>query len=298
MKLTADVRMRLCEDVNKSVAKLASDGTDGLNLNQFMRLLAIPPWSNVLPEDMKQQLHFSALKISAAAPTSPKSDADDYGTADNKAPIADQVLAKAMAIFDQVDEDSSGLIDQSELIVLVNKLSENLGGGDDLDSILDLQRFAKVAMDKFSEDGETLCFGELVQVLATKPWIRMLPENMRDDFCLLSQKERSEIREMCIRGSGNDRSVVKQVFTRIRKLFDAADTNSDGTLDGSELSYILPKLSAFCGKAFTSEEKIEMATSMVPDIERWSSAGDGKLSFSDFIKLVSNDPWKKVILLF
>lgn len=163
--LPADVRIRLCEDVNRRVEELAHPGNDGLDFNQFSRLLTMAPWCDVLPAEICQELKFKVLKQGfSTQKESPPEESSEIHPVNKGASSGEMVLADAMKFFKEADTDDSGLIDQDELVMVVEKLSAQLGGADEVSAALDLRRHAKAAMAKFSSDGNTLSFSEFVSV--------------------------------------------------------------------------------------------------------------------------------------
>ena len=103
----------------------------------------------------------------------------------NKAPYSDSVLEQVIhqtiiamivsismssmcqiqELFEEVDTNKSGEIDEDELFVMMNKLSEKHSTVDD--SPRSITTKVKEAMQKFSSNGVTLSFSEFMQLLGT-----------------------------------------------------------------------------------------------------------------------------------
>ena len=58
--------------------------------------------------------------------------------------------------------------------------------------------------------------------MGTKPWVRMLPSNMRDEVTIFARRHKTVAKDQ-ERGTGKQRSQAKQIFTLMRRLFDEAD---------------------------------------------------------------------------
>jgi len=139
-----------------------------LDFIHFMRCLHMSPWKFLLPEEMRSVAHF-ALKEHTVR--------DDLFPATAGA----KVLEAAATIFEAEDIDQNGMIDKTELMAVVRKLSAKLEkpfSHDEEDKLLE------EAMAKYGNAEGVIDFDHFVGMIASKPWRAMLPKEALDEVSM------------------------------------------------------------------------------------------------------------------
>lgn len=111
--MPGDIRLRSVEQVRKSMSRFDCDGNGKLNFDEFLRLVQVEPWKAMLPEDVREILPFVLMK---------RVNYQAQSTSEKAATTAAEFTEMLKGLFDQIDNDSSGFIDESELIVLIRRL--------------------------------------------------------------------------------------------------------------------------------------------------------------------------------
>lgn len=79
--VSADVARDGSELLQAQIRRLDAHKQGGLDFGQFLHLLQMPPWKDLVPDTVKDQLHFVGLKYGRENNTKPASKRDQYPTA-------------------------------------------------------------------------------------------------------------------------------------------------------------------------------------------------------------------------
>eukprot|EP00658_Telonema_sp_P-2_P062004 TRINITY_DN50661_c0_g2_i1.p2 TRINITY_DN50661_c0_g2~~TRINITY_DN50661_c0_g2_i1.p2 ORF type:complete len:163 (-),score=52.02 TRINITY_DN50661_c0_g2_i1:152-640(-) len=86
----------------------------GLDITQFMRLLLLPPWRDLVEAEVVDSLAFLILRANKASTGTKPSQEDD--------PLIQQARKSLLALFNVADSDKSGMISEQELSALLSRL--------------------------------------------------------------------------------------------------------------------------------------------------------------------------------
>ena len=90
---------------------------------------------------------------------------------------------------------------------------------------------ARQAIERFSSDGgSTLSEKDFASMLGSRPWIQLLPRNIRDELIMDGAAARSESPAR----SRVKSSPAKEAFRIAMDLFEQADTDGNNQLDEEE----------------------------------------------------------------
>eukprot|EP00658_Telonema_sp_P-2_P071241 TRINITY_DN60540_c0_g1_i1.p1 TRINITY_DN60540_c0_g1~~TRINITY_DN60540_c0_g1_i1.p1 ORF type:complete len:271 (+),score=77.43 TRINITY_DN60540_c0_g1_i1:81-893(+) len=109
--MPSEIRIRAVEHVREAMVKFDMDRSGKLNFNEFVRLVQVEPWRQMIPPDIRQQLPFLVMKLAHdMAPSS----------TDLKNMSTQEYTRQLQAFFDEVDCDGSGYLDETELVILIH----------------------------------------------------------------------------------------------------------------------------------------------------------------------------------
>ena len=99
--------------VKDAIRKFDSDGDSKLSFDEFSRMLATKPWTDMLPEGARNTLHFARIKENRKLLA--KSQKAEPSTASH-------FLRAAHQLFTETDLDSNGVLSRAELLHLLRKV--------------------------------------------------------------------------------------------------------------------------------------------------------------------------------
>ena len=145
------------------------DGT--LNFDEFMELIIKPPWSDLLPAAVRDELSDRlALK-------------KQHDPAPPRASPAEKAIQLAKELFTEGDADASGALDPQELAKLITHLFERFKKPIPFDFRSNMELAVKKAMARFDLDHNgTLDFGEFCKMLCCNPFRGLLPPKLRKEM--------------------------------------------------------------------------------------------------------------------
>ena len=146
-------RAKCVEHAIISMAAVDTTGIGRIGFEAFVKMLNAKPWCDVLDASTRSELsHVQRRNIAMLK---------------DKEDPADSFLAKAEALFEDLDSDQDKVLNMNELVVLTCRLLEIQGR--DGSCKTELEATASSALTTYG-DGETLSFEEFVQMLGAKPW--------------------------------------------------------------------------------------------------------------------------------
>ena len=156
--------------VKESLSPLDTNSSGKFSLPQFCRMLGMPPFAELTQADLRLKVTNAIVIACRRARGGPV------------AAFADLFLNKAQEWFNILDPEGGDALDAHELGVLIRKLQQLQGKELEVD-LWSFEQQMHQAVDKYG-DGELLSFGQMIGMLATKPWIVSLVSSACD--CLLS----------------------------------------------------------------------------------------------------------------
>jgi len=141
-----------------------------------------------------------------------------------------------------------------------------------------------------------LDFGGFVSLLSEEESLRkMLPGNVREYLLLHAEAMRCNAEHLDNAPGANVSG--KSLYVSARRLFDEADTNQNGVLDGAEITNLL---TAFAerhgGERLADNDMRSMHWAMVTrnageTLRMFDADGDGHLSFHEFLAMLATEPY-------
>lgn len=146
-----------------------NDGT--LNFDEFLALICQPPWSDLLPATVVDELR-QRLKAKVK-----------YNPAPARASPAEKAFLLAKEMFEQGDVDQSGALDHQELSDVIVNLFARFDKKLPYDFRSNLATSVKKSMARFDLDNNgTLEFMEFCQMLCCNPFRGLLPPKIRKEM--------------------------------------------------------------------------------------------------------------------
>ena len=138
-----------------------------------------------------------------------------------------------------------------------------------------LKAEAKAAIRKFGISQETLTLEEFIVMLGHRPWLKMMPEAVRDHVLMTSAQTRTG---KASTANASAKPPGKRAFIAARRLFDDADVNCNGDLDEEELSLLMLKLYKRIGTPITGELRQSIVEKVRTSMKKFDN-GTGVLTF-------------------
>ena len=176
-QLKGDTRMNMLELVRGAISRFDVDGDNKLDFDEFMHMLSIKPWSDMLPEDARNKLHFGRIRQAQGRERS--------SSASSPSTSSSAFLRAAHRLFQKTDVDDNGVLSRAELgyllrAVAVQEGRKSDGLFDELDSGSDL---LDTAISKHGVDG-SVDFEGFITIMSANPWKNLLPKEAMDDLVL------------------------------------------------------------------------------------------------------------------
>lgn len=241
------------------------------------------PWRSVLPAEMVSQLPSVVRRMFGPRCYKPAAENDEPAES-----VGDKWLSKAAAIFSELDIDNSGMLDVNEVCTLCSRLT-----GAPL-STKDKALVSKALSNhglEFTKDNALhnidnkhylVDLDGFLKLAGVQPMIEMVvPKEVRDEIRMRSAAARSERSALEEPREMSPRSSARDAHSHLRRVFDDADTDHDGTLDSEELATILLG-------GLGDDRKLTEA------IARFDG-GTGRLQFKQFIRMVNDSVFSMVI---
>ena len=274
--LPPEYKLKMHEFVQESMARFDADGSGGLCFPEFLRMITMKPWRDLLPHavvDVLPKLVLKAMRAGSSEAEALEQLADDT-QAQEEAIVeavddvmndsreeAKQLVATARRLFDDFDTDSSGSIDQDELGNLIIELMKEGGQPLPADRRMRVVEDARASLEQFDKDGDgTISFHEFLVMIVRPPWVDLLPaEAVKQVNLLIGRFERAlspapGARKWIWEEGSED--PAKMVFQVAMDIFSEADKDQSGGLDEDELSEVVKTLFKRLGQSLPSEFKL------------------------------------------
>lgn len=202
-------------------------GCAQVRFNLFLHILQLSAWRVHLPPALNEHLEELVAKFG------------DHTHGDRVGP-GEAVVHTVQALWNGCQMDSDQFIDRNELSRLLRRLANHTGRQY---SGLEQAELLDAAMDRYGSldgDGELkgLHFAGFLQLVASKPWNALLPEDARDHLVLQSHRYRVEYQH---RGAGE---AEDEAEARLSAL--AASTNPE-MRDGRSRRVYIPAAQPVAG---------------------------------------------------
>jgi len=293
-------RLQLGEGVRALLNRKRATGCCTLKFLEWVKLLVMRPFKELLPNDIKQQIPFLVMQEmhSAKAETDteqqPVSDASCEGPGQLQTDHAqDQgraMIAAAQALFEAADKDGSGEIEEEELAQLMQKMWQKLGRP--MTGVRHrLVEEVREHMRAFDKDGSGgLSFHEFLRMLTRRPWKDLLPIEVQEHLPLLVQ---GVISPQKPKKSAVDTSSlpVIVILSSAKEIFEETDKNCSGKVEEEELVEMCHRVWHKLDRTVTPALKDDVHDAMLV----FNKDGSGGIDFVEFIRLIARRPWKVLL---
>jgi len=271
-------RNKLIEHCRTSIQRFGMPGETGVDLGEFIRMLSAKPWKEFLPQKLRGVIPFVLSRYT-------KRFGFKHEGGDSEAEMAMYVvLDAANKVFQEVDLDEDGMLDDAEMVALIKKLRTRLG----LPAQTDLAEQCRKAVDAYSQNRRTLTFDEFVIMCGYKPWISLLPPVAKDAILMLSANKRAG---MSAKEEVEELSFVDKTFQALKSAFYEADTDGNGNLSLEEVCELYEVMCNRLGVEFSDGYAVTIAETF----PRFAQNTDGRIYFSGFARLMNTHLWKPLL---
>jgi Ca2+-binding EF-hand superfamily protein len=272
---------------NNAMENFDDDKNGLISFKEFVKMISNPPWDQLLPPDVQAKMHNSMMD----AHTDTKEQRERRDANFREAAVAAAAKASLKAakeLFQEVDGDGNGTINETELECLVLMVLERLGSGAVSISRGELRATATEVMDRFDTNGSgVIDFDEFIAMLCCHPWNKLLPEDVQG--YLESKSRRRAASPMGKRAA--DETASAAVIRAARDLFIEVDMDGNGWIDSDELYWLLKKLQRRIGTTNSTREQLDRDVKAA--MEAFDAGRTGNLNFHEFLRMITTEPWSQ-----
>jgi len=168
--MPADYRMKLMSEVRNAMEVFDADNTGTISEGEFLRMLTVSPWRELLPADVQEQLPEMVKQE-----ISPQKQQNSVEAAADE-PSHVTIVRAAKDLFDRTDANGDGKIEEEELVQLCEEVWRKLGRA----VTSHLREEVHDAMLVFDKDANgSMSFFEFVRLIARRPWKVLLPSEVQ-----------------------------------------------------------------------------------------------------------------------
>jgi Ca2+-binding EF-hand superfamily protein len=260
-----------------------------ISFKEFVKMISNPPWDQLLPPDVQNKMHNSLMDAHTDTKEQREARHNDFREAAIAA-AAKASLKTVKELFQEVDGDGNGTINEAELECLILMVLERLSPGHSAISRGELRATATEVMDKFDTNGSgVIDYDEFINMLCCAPWNKLLPEDVQG---YLENKSRRRAASP-IGKRAADQTASAAVLRAARDLFTEVDMDGNGWIDADELYWLLKKLQRRIGVDNASREQLDA------DVKSAMGSFDvgrtGNLNFHEFLRMITTQPWSGML---
>lgn len=228
--------------------------------------------------------------VGAAAHAQFKAEQQEHQAVHTSAVAAAAFLRAAKQLFKHTDTDGNGMVDLPELVECLRELHASHGQAhcDPLDT-LDV---AQAAMVEHGTNG-FMAFEGFLRVIASPGFIAILPKEMQD--IVLSQAHTHAKQEMAKNTAKAAAGMA--VMRAAKQIFTDADADKNGSIDREEFAWLVKQLWNKLGIDVPIDFQSRLEYEVENAFEQFDTNRDGVISFSEFLNMVTTDPWKALLPL-
>jgi len=262
------------------------DDHNGLiSFKEFVKMISNPPWDQLLPPDVQAKMHNSLMDAHTDTKEQRERRDSTFREAATAA-AAKATLKKAKELFQEVDGDGNGTINEAELECLILMVFAELSPGEQSISPGELRATATEVMDRFDTNGSgVIDFDEFISMLCVAPWNRLLPEDVQG--YLENKSRRRQASPMGKKAA--DETASAAVIRAARDLFIEVDMDGNGWIDADELYWLLKKLQRRIGVSNSSREQLDADVHSA--MASFDAGKTGSLNFHEFLRMITTAPW-------
>jgi len=323
--------MMLQREAAKALATFDTDGDGLISFDEFMVMITARPWKNLLPVEIqglisdwpssspprspsprRRMIYADAPSVAIAEanrssshgalgnPVSGSSlkcghhaafKADQkQSNMSNAAEVAGAAFhSNAKRLFNRTDRDGNGMVDHDELVLCLEELHASHG---QVSRGYAYHQEAQTAIAQFGVQG-MLDFEGFCRLIGTPAFVSILPKELQAAAQAQAHGHAKKEHSKNIAKAAAGMAVMKAA----RKIFDAADGDKNGSIDPDELAWLVQQLWEVLGVAVPVNYQSLLNYEVENAFEQFDENRDGVISFSEFLKMITSDPWKALLPL-
>jgi len=282
-------KAKLEELINVALDKFDTDRNGFISMKEFVKMIANPPWDQLLPPNVQAKMHTSLMDQQTDTVDQRKVRDEIFRDAAIAA-ASKGVIKSCKELFMEVDGNGDGQLNEAELECLVQMVHMRLSPGHAPVPVGDVRAQVIDVMDRFDTNGTgAINFDEFMQMMSTKPWCFLLPDGVQ---AYLENKTRRKASRPLGRTAAAESSSAA-VIRSAKNLFLEVDMDGNGWIDADELYWLVKKLQKRIGAGDLSREDLD---DMVHQAMATFDVGrTGNLSFHEFLKMITTKPWSNIL---
>lgn len=274
---------------DNALANFDDDKNGLISFKEFVKMISNPPWDQLLPPDVQTKMHNSLMDAHTDTKEQ-RAERDSTFREAATAAAAKATLRAAKELFQEVDGDGNGTINESELECLILMTFERLAPGHSHISRGELRTTATQLMDRFDTNGSgVIDYDEFISMLCVAPWNQLLPEDVQG--YLENKSRRRAATPMGKRAA--DETASAAVIRASRDLFQEVDMDKNGWIDADELYWLLKKLQGRIGTSTST--KAELDVDVKNAMDTFDAGRTGSLNFHEFLRMITTNPWARML---
>lgn len=278
------------EELTDLALKTFDDDHNGMiSMKEFVKMISNPPWDQLLPPNVQAKMHTSLMDQHTDTPEQRKVRDEIYRDA-AVAAAAKGVIKSCKELFMEVDGNGDGQLNEAELECLVQMVHERLAPGHAPIPVGDLRNQVIDVMDKFDVNGSgAIDFDEFMQMMSTKPWCFLLPDNVMSYMENKTRRKQSRPLGKTAAAESSSAAVIKAA----RNLFVEVDMDGNGWIDADELYWLMKKIHRRMGTGDLSRDDLDSLIGQA--MNTFDVGNTGNLSFHEFLKMITTKPWSDIL---
>ena len=145
-------RAKLEELINVALSKFDTDRNGFISIKEFIKMIANPPWDQLLPPNVQAKMHTSMMDQQTDTVDQRKVRDEIFRDA-AVAAASKGVIKSCKELFMEVDGNGDGMLNEAELECLVQMVHERLSPGHAPVPVGDVRAQVIEVMDRFDTNG-------------------------------------------------------------------------------------------------------------------------------------------------
>jgi len=196
---------------------------------------------------------------------------------------------EAKKLFLEADADNNGMVDEAELCHILARLHSSHGQAH-IPSDFEVRQEAQGAMAAHGVSGG-IPYEGFQRLLASPIFASILPREMQ---ALVPEQAREDAKRELGKNTAKAAAGVA-VMRAARQIFEAADSDKNGSIDRDELAWLVLTLWDTMGITVPQRYENQLENEVDAAMARYDTNRDGVISFKEFMNMITSEPWRALL---